>query len=44
MDFIYSYLIKCKQRTKVESAVSLWKMLFLGGPQASSLGPLSFIA
>ena len=40
--FIYSYLTKRKQRTKVDSAVSSWEMLFLGEPQGSVLGPLLF--
>ena len=40
INFIYSYLTKRKQRTKVDSAVSSWEMLFLGVPQGSILGPL----
>ena len=36
-NFIYSYLNKHKQRTKVHSAVSSWKMLFSGVPQGSVL-------
>ena len=41
-NFIYSYITKRKQRTKVDSAVSSCKMLFLGVPQGSVLGPLLF--
>ena len=39
-EFIHSYLIKRKQRTKVHSAFSLLEMLFSGMPQGSILGPL----
>ena len=42
INFIYSYLTKRKQRMKVDSAVSLWEMLFSGVPQGSVLGPLLF--
>ena len=42
INFIYSYLTKRKQRTKVDSAVSSWEMLFSGVPQSSVLGPLLF--
>ena len=35
INFIYSYLIKRKQKTKVDSVVSSWKMLFSGVPQGS---------
>ena len=42
INFIYSYLPKRKQRTKVDSAVSSWEILFSGVPQSSVLGPLLF--
>ena len=42
INFIYSYLTKRKQRTKVDSAVSSWEILFSGVPQSSVLGPLLF--
>ena len=42
IDFIYSYLTKRKQRTKVDSVVSSRKTLFRGVPQGSVLGILLF--
>ena len=42
INFIYSYLIKRKQRTKVDS-VNPWEILFSGVLQGSVLGPLLFI-
>ena len=35
INFIYSYLTKRKQRTKVDSAVSSWEMLISAVPQGS---------
>ena len=42
IDFIYSYLTKRKQRTKVDSVVSSRETLFRGVPQGSVLGILLF--
>ena len=42
INFIYSYLIKHKEKTKVDSVISLWETLFSGVPQVSVLGPLLF--
>ena len=42
INFIYSYLTKRKQRTKVDSAVSSWKMLFSCVPRGLNLGRLLF--
>ena len=42
INFIYSYLTKRKQRTKVDSTVGSREMLFSGVPQGSILGPLLF--
>ena len=35
LEFIHSYLTKCKHRIKVDSVFSSWKMLFSGVPQGS---------
>ena len=42
LEFIHSYLRKCKQRTKVVSTFGLWEMLFSCVPQGSILGPALF--
>ena len=43
LTFIYSYLSERKQRTKINSSFSCWKILF-GVTQGSILGPLLFNA
>ena len=40
INFISSFLTKRKQRTKVDSVVSSWEMLFSGVPRGSILGTL----
>ena len=42
IDFFHSYLTKRKQRAKVNSAYSSWKMLLSGVPEGSILRPLLF--
>ena len=42
INFLLSYLTKCKQRTKVDSAYSSWEILLSVVPQGSILGPLLF--
>ena len=42
INFIYSYLTKRKQKTKVDSEVSSWEILFSGVPKGSVLEPLLF--
>ena len=42
LEFIYSYLTKRKQRTKVGSAFISWEILFLGVTQVPILGSLLF--
>ena len=42
IDFLHSHLTKHKQRTKVDSAYSLWEMLLSGVSQSSISGSLLF--
>ena len=42
LEFILSYLKERKQRTKVGSFYSMWKLIKVGVPQGSILGPLLF--
>ena len=42
LNFIYDYLRKRKQRTKIDNAYSFWQNILYGVPQGSILGPLLF--
>ena len=42
LEFIRSYLKDRKQRIKVNSFYNMWKLIKLGVPQGSILGPLLF--
>ena len=39
---IYSYLLNCKQRIKVNNSYSSWGGILFGVPQGSIFGPLLF--
>ena len=42
LGFIYDYLTKRKQRTKINSSYSSWTEIKFGVPRGSILGPLLF--
>ena len=42
LEYIYSYLTRGKQKTKVHSVFSSWEMAFSGVPQGPVPGPLLF--
>ena len=42
LKLIHNYLSNRKQRVKVTDTYSLWKDIFYGVPQGSTLGPLLF--
>ena len=41
-NYIQTYLRNCLQRTNVNNNLSLWKYIFAGIPQGSTLSPLMF--